>query len=216
MTFFTKRLRSQGRKGFTMIELIVVIAIVGILTALVVPALTHDNRPARGKSLAKDMFYVTQDAMTDLKSVSSGGVLPSGDTIFYADMDIQGRITACGVFVPTSMVDPKEDFNDAAHTLGDTIEHRRLYDKLDSVFKKNLTGAEGMQGCLIAVVDYDYRVREAYWVEEDAATNAGDLLNTATGRTFVDDDKLTSGYLCTAFPTKYSSAAGAYAVFTHD
>ncbi len=200
-----------------MIELIVVIAIIGILTALIVPALVHDERPTKGKALAKEMFYVTQDAMTDLKSVATGGILPSSsDTIFYADMDNQGNITGGGVFNPTAASDMKEDFGESAHSLGNTDAHKRLYEKLDAAYKHDINGQEGMRGCLIAVVDENYRVCEAYWVEEDDLNSAGALLKTVSGRTFVDDNKLSSGFLCTAFPTKYSSVERGFAVFAHE
>ena len=62
MIGFVNRIRSK--KGFTIIELVVVMAIIGVILAMVLPNIMASDRPAKGNALAKDFFYKAQDTMS--------------------------------------------------------------------------------------------------------------------------------------------------------
>ena len=76
-------MKKKNLKGFTLIELIVVIAIIGVLAAILVPAMMGWVRKASVKAAnanAKQLFTNAQTAAQDLETE---GETVSGDITFY-------------------------------------------------------------------------------------------------------------------------------------
>ncbi|HHX62794.1 MAG TPA: prepilin-type N-terminal cleavage/methylation domain-containing protein, partial [Epulopiscium sp.] len=68
----------RSEKGFTMIELIIVIAIIGILSAILVPSFTQMTRKSR---LRSDISTIQQlDAQINLYIAEHDGKFPGGTT----------------------------------------------------------------------------------------------------------------------------------------
>jgi prepilin-type N-terminal cleavage/methylation domain-containing protein len=56
-----RRLKKSGNKGFTLIELMIVIAIIGILAAIAIPQFTKYRARAQGSQALSDMRNVKTD-----------------------------------------------------------------------------------------------------------------------------------------------------------
>lgn len=65
----------KGNKGFTMIELVIVIAIIGILAAIAVPRFTQSAASARGAKMQADLRTIDSAIAIAL---ANGGAAPVG------------------------------------------------------------------------------------------------------------------------------------------
>ncbi|MGN0655221.1 MAG: type II secretion system protein, partial [Ruminiclostridium sp.] len=93
--------RLKSKKGFTLIELIVVIAIIGVLLVMILPAMTGSNKDKIGKGVAKDFFYRVQDVMCEAKmsnadAFSGSTFAADNEVVFFADINMQGSVTETG------------------------------------------------------------------------------------------------------------------------
>lgn len=204
----------KRKKGFTLVELIVVIAIIGVLLMLVVPALTSDNRPTAGKGYAKDFFYATQmftsrQKLAGTGTLSGDGISSSDYIILYAEVAAgeKGQITdeTCGLAVAGSGRTALKDIDaDAAHANQRVLLEgfmRAVNERLDET---------SYDGTFYVMIDSQYRVSVAYWTDGD--------WSEVDSCVFIDDCILETGVYSCAYPTIRCTAglADADAMFAED
>jgi general secretion pathway protein G len=70
----TYRTRYSSRKGFTLVEILIVVIILGILAAIVIPQFTNASQDARRSALASTVQSVR--SQVELYKLQHGDVLP--------------------------------------------------------------------------------------------------------------------------------------------
>lgn len=239
----TRIARLRAKKGFTIIELIVVMAVIGVLTAIVVAALSYDQKPIKGKGIAKDVFYVEQEAFCSAEiteplameaALSSGGgsvtYTKYGVYISFNEAGLVtnelGEIDKWGTVYVAKDVDgamPACSFvpkaynaitgSDAAEVAEKTRQLERLNERLLGVAKSYLEGMSNMKGTLIVLADAQYRCVAAYWTDR-LVDNTDSSFSIGSAGQFVDNNRLDNGYYCSAYPT-ICSIGGSYLFNTH-
>lgn len=202
--------RLRAKKGFTLIEMIIVIVIIGVLTAMIVPSLTYDQKPALGKALAKDVYYNAQDVLSTIEITNPTAIPSTGGktfVVFYAMLDNQGQVIKGGSGVANPVVGSAGTVHTAAvaTTSFDTLiadasktdAQKKMYSKMQTALEKYTTQKEGMEGTIYIVTDETYRVLATYWLNVDA--NGLDV-------TLQDNCILASGDYCCSYPVMFCDA----------
>lgn len=175
--------RLRKHKGFTVIELVIVLAIIGIILAMVLPNFFTSDRPAKGNALAKDFFYKTQDVMTIAKIAYPKGLgdKPSAKT-FYVVIDEDNSISETGIYTDT--------FTSTGFT-GDVL---KTVERFTDCCKNYFVTQDRMYGVVFAKVDENFAVTSCYWTElsKDGYAGANKVLSS---------DNVIDGYYCGAYPT---------------
>ncbi len=207
--------RLRAKKGFTIVELVVVIAMISILIAMIVPMLTYDQKPALARALSREAYLRAASVMSDCKAANMD--LPMDPaatyTCFYADIDETAMPLTMGLFY-IDAGGARADDPEVTYALKLDENGKVVYDedgypvvvvntyqqglvyKVNSMFQNYLTEEpmNNMAGEIVIVVDKSYRVTAAYWM----STTNDKFKDTES---FVQDYILNGGDYCSSYPT---------------
>jgi len=108
----------KAQSGFTLVEILIVVVILGILAAIVIPQFTEASTEAKTSSLCTDLQ--TMRSQVELYKVQHNDQLPGSGTASFVDAlisytDINGATAAgpgAGVYGPYVQKVPTNAFND--------------------------------------------------------------------------------------------------------
>ena len=113
----------RTNKGFTLVEILIVVIILGILAAIVIPQFTEASNDARDSSLKSDLqtarsqleLYKVQH-LEKYPSVDETGALDTGNFIarMTGKTDQDGKLNTAGIFGPYLQKFPKNQFVDSS------------------------------------------------------------------------------------------------------
>ncbi len=178
-----------SKKGFTMVELIVVIAIIGILLGLIVPNMLGAGKPQEAASKAESFYRAIQNIFINYKSDNTGlsaTGAPAMESGYYKlpedppdsdpDNDVYAKDGEYLLVYATAT--PQDDFTDVKVALvtdgNKPEENYRLgltaTSDPDLLKKINDQTAGDDYGYYYALVDSQCRVVECYWSQMDFDT----------------------------------------------
>lgn len=112
----------RSKSGFTLVEILIVVVILGILAAIVIPQFTEASEEARYSSLVSDLQ--TMRSQIELYKIQHKDDLPGAGTASFIDAmtkytDIDGALAttqapATGVYGPYMQKMPTNPFDDLA------------------------------------------------------------------------------------------------------
>ena len=109
------RRRQKGFTGFTLVEILIVVVILGILAAIVIPQFSDASTEAKTSSLISDLQTVR--SQIQLYKIQHNDALPTAAGIvtqLTGKTDIDGTANSSGAYGPYLQQFPTNPFNDLA------------------------------------------------------------------------------------------------------
>jgi general secretion pathway protein G len=105
----------KAKRGFTLVEILIVVVILGILAAVVIPQFTNASTEAKTSSLCADLQ--TARSQIELYKVQHNDLLPGAGTALWVEAmtgktDVAGAVNANGPYGPYLQKLPRNQFND--------------------------------------------------------------------------------------------------------
>lgn len=213
----------RDKKGFTLVELIVVLAMIGVLTAIILPMSLNAGRPQEAQAKAKSFYFGAQRILiqyrADAPDKDSGYftyeygadtvTIGKGDYLYLVAKAEQGKgFTEIRL---SKLPAPSEDV--AANTAQGYKEMKTyaLMDESSTDHKLldsfNTFSTDDDDGYYFALVDDQCRVVMTYWCETeiDDISKSTDTSAAYTKTTIQPTDNYyVDGYLIGAYPERYS------------
>jgi len=149
------------KKGFTLVEILIVVVILGILAAIVIPQFTSASESAKGSSLSSQLQTIR--SQLELYQVEHNGVYPTlgGDDGWDAltkFTQVDGTVVEAkgdDTFGPYLQQPPKNPFNGKS-SIGTTADDGWTYNQTTGVLIPNLTDTQAKQAGLSNDVNTQY------------------------------------------------------------
>ena len=116
---------NKRQKGFTLVEILIVVVILGILAAIVIPQFSEASSEARNSSVQSNLQMVR--SQVELYKIQHNDTLPgAGTASFYKALtgktDIAGAVDASGAYGPYMQTFPENALN----TLGSNSDESEI------------------------------------------------------------------------------------------
>ena len=220
--------RLQSRKGFTIIELIVVLGIIAVLSAIMLPMFANSGKPQEAAAKAKSFYYAAQSVFIDYKASNTDSLVTEGyfkyqkGTEKYFAKDADGTKYATYLYV-VAHAEPDKGFTSVELSVSsDTEEYSENgYDCLNPSYSAYVEQTSGElldalnsysttddYGYYYALVDSQCRVLVSYWSQDDinilsdAGTGSGAFSKSKIS--FTSNDTIGSS-IVGSYPTSYSA-----------
>ena len=109
-------IRTKSRKGFTLVEILIVVIILGILAAIVIPQFTNASEDARKSNMRSQLQ--TLRSQVELFKLQHRDAAPqlitTGWTVFTSKTDDTGAINAAGLYGPYMQDAPTNPLTDSS------------------------------------------------------------------------------------------------------
>lgn len=216
-------IRLHNKKGFTLVELIVVLAMIGVLTAIILPLSMNAGKPQAAVAKAKEFYFGSQriliqyradapEKQTGYLSYEKGGTVAVVGTGDYLYMCAKAEKYKGFTELKLAKLDAPADDSPAntaqgysllynAATIDSTSPDHELLDKL------NTFSTDEDEGYYFALVDDKCKVVMTYWCETsiEDISKVTDTSNAFTKTTIEPTDNYyVDGYLLGAYPERYS------------
>lgn len=212
--------RLKTQKGFTLVEVIVVIAIIAVLSAIMLPMFANSGKPQEAVAKAQSFYYAAQNVFIDYKAKNVDNMTEGYFTFIknaekvYAKDAATGKnatylyvcayaerdkgFTSVGVAVSADTATSQNGYVCMADPV--TFTSGELLDALNGY------STEDDYGYYYALVDSQCRVQACYWSQQ----TIGELSDNGSGEfkkssiEFASNDKI-DNYIVGAFPADRSA-----------
>ncbi len=202
--------RSASKKAFTMVELLVVLAIIGVLLAMILPALFTSDLDSKGKSYAKSYYYTVQDFASRKRIADDPDhpmLVPAAgsalELFLYTTTDASGNVVESGLVPFGTTFNGTMNSSDVLQGLAADANVKAIVADFAQAMENNITATDHA-GTFYAVVDSDFVVQAAYWSE----ATIGQMVANGNMTLDFEEDNILSGYVCCAFPPELSLISG--------
>lgn len=111
-------MKARKNQGFTLVEILIVVVILGILAAIVIPQFTNASESAKASSLVSQMQTIR--SQLELYQVQHNGNYPTlaqlqaSWGVMTSKTDVDGTINASGAYGPYLQQAPKNPFTNSS------------------------------------------------------------------------------------------------------